>query len=199
MNSFSDVLQLLAVVAVVAWAVWKVWQQGVREAKAFDADERRERGLCPECGYDVRAAGNRCPECGADLRPPDTAPGASGHEPSLDPRKLAHDWPETAIQPVAPHPGVELVPLHLTRLAKEAELLQEQLLARGVWCRLEQRQEYASAGAVSVRYSLYAALVPPEDLARAEVILGRFRLEGGGPRGGPTIEHGEVHDPPQRG
>jgi hypothetical protein len=212
MNSLSDVLQLMAVAAVVAWAVWKVWRQGVREAKQFDAEQRRDQGLCPECGYDVRGGtGDRCPECGADLREPEPAGEPSVPEATLDPRKLAHDWPATPIEPVAPHSGAELAPLHVTRIPKEAGLLQEHLLARGVWCRLEQRQEYATAGAVSVRYPVYAALVPPDDLARAEAILDRFRLHGGGPRGGrpagpgegpgggPTIGHGEVHDPAQRG
>jgi hypothetical protein len=28
--------------------------------------QRRQRGLCPACGYDLRASSGRCPECGRD-------------------------------------------------------------------------------------------------------------------------------------
>jgi hypothetical protein len=29
---------------------------------------RTARGLCPECGYDIRASADRCPECGTAIQ-----------------------------------------------------------------------------------------------------------------------------------
>jgi predicted amidophosphoribosyltransferase len=32
-------------------------------------EQRFNRGLCPNCGYDIRASKDRCPECGFEITP----------------------------------------------------------------------------------------------------------------------------------
>lgn len=72
-NAFS-----LLVVGVIAWS-WG-W---VFEVRSWRHQRRRDRGLCGECAYDLRAtkmddSGSLlCPECGT-LNPPNTAPPTHG-------------------------------------------------------------------------------------------------------------------------
>jgi hypothetical protein len=42
------------------WLGWRTWWQARR---------RRRAGLCPRCGYDLRATAARCPECGWEAAP----------------------------------------------------------------------------------------------------------------------------------
>ena len=56
--------------ATLAWlaataALVVLWQR--LEHAAELPNRRRRMGLCPACGYDLRASPGRCPECGIQL------------------------------------------------------------------------------------------------------------------------------------
>jgi hypothetical protein len=61
---FVIVLGLL--VLPLVWMPW-AWRRVQRE-------KRQRAGLCPKCGYDLRASPERCPECGTQPTRPNSPP-----------------------------------------------------------------------------------------------------------------------------
>jgi hypothetical protein len=61
-------IALMLALPVTWWAI-QFRRRGLR-------DRRKSAGLCPACGYDLRATPQRCPECG--FAPPPTTTSAQG-------------------------------------------------------------------------------------------------------------------------
>ena len=53
---------------VLVTGVIAIWPWLRRRSTKRKREDRLARGLCPDCGYDLRGSPGRCPECGAAQR-----------------------------------------------------------------------------------------------------------------------------------
>jgi len=66
-------IALGAAVLPICWLVW-LWRSRIgRLIQKIRLRHFARHGLCPTCGYDLRATPNRCPECGTVPSSPNPA------------------------------------------------------------------------------------------------------------------------------
>ena len=73
-GGFQVPLWAIALLSAVAPALWLA-----RAALRSRQTRRRQAGLCPACGYDLRVSPERCPECGAEARATTSQRAMTGH------------------------------------------------------------------------------------------------------------------------
>jgi len=154
---------VVGLVGFLLYAVWQVWSAATGR-RTGDGEDEYEQEPCPSCGYDVRASSGKCPECGADI---------ASRRRYL--RALSEDWPETNVDERVPDPGEQLVMLHSTPDQFEADLLRDQLLARGIPSEAEEWEETGVARATGTSVPFHRVLVYSADAEAAAAYLERLR------------------------
>ena len=151
-----DVLSLLSVVLLVTVPLLLAWAVFRRRPRSQHEEEPEE--VCPHCGYDLRATPRRCPECGTI-------------NPRWRIRRLANRWPSTPLTIRSPGPLEKLQVVHDASNAMEADLLQQQLEARGVACRAVHQPDALDGITGQFRPGAVELVVWSEDVERAKAIM----------------------------
>jgi rubrerythrin len=60
-GAITAVAMLIGRTAFYAYRSWQL----IHSVGVGERDERRRKGQCIKCGYDLRATPERCPECGS--------------------------------------------------------------------------------------------------------------------------------------
>jgi len=162
LTEFAVAAVLAGLAGFLLYAAWHIWSAAT--GRRTGDEEEYEQEPCPECGYDVRASRGKCPECGADI---------ASRRRYL--RALSEDWPETNLDPRVPEPGEDLVMLHSTPDAYEADLLRDQLLARGIRSEAGVWQETGFARSAGTAPPFHRVLVYSGDAEAATAYLERLR------------------------
>ena len=76
---FAMVMCPVGTVSSYGYAAWLKYHEDRRYKRA-------RSGLCPTCGYDLRASPGRCPECGAEQTPAATTPAPAVSAPAAPAR-----------------------------------------------------------------------------------------------------------------
>ena len=164
MRVLAGIAGLAVLAGFLLYAVCQVWAAATGR-RTGDSEEEYLQEPCAQCGYDVRASSGKCPECGADI---------ASRRRYL--RALSEDWPETNLDPRVPKPTEGLVMLHSTREAFEADLLRDQLLARGIRSEADAWEETGYARAAGISGPYHRVLVYSGDSEAASAYLERLRI-----------------------
>ncbi len=148
--------------ALIVIVISLIWYFRSATARANDESEMFAAIKCRRCGYDMRATPDRCPECGSL---------------SIKARseRLQNDWPTEPIEPRVPDALEKWVSIYTAETGMEATLLQQQLEARGVACRIDSNAKtYLLSGSYTPTHTVQELVVPEGDIERARMIVHRL-------------------------
>jgi len=142
-----------------------------------------KRKICFHCGYDLRSGHAVCPECGVRVPTAKDLEERRLDAYELDPHRLRDEWPSVPITPRTPAADEGVVAVYIAHNGIEADLLKQQIEARGVQCRVEERADFGARAGYRPRMRTLV-MVPAADEMVGREIVNHFRRR---PRSAPTV------------